>query len=53
MSRGVIALRPEELVFTAIALTVEHHVGTIPVVTPAPRAPRSWASSPDGMPPAR
>jgi len=37
MSRGVIVLRPEERVFTAIALMVEHHVVTIPVVTPTPK----------------
>ena len=40
MSRGVIVLRPEERVFTAIALMVEHHVVTIPVVTPTPAGPR-------------
>jgi tRNA nucleotidyltransferase (CCA-adding enzyme) len=40
MSRGVIVLRPEERVFTAIALMVEHHVTTIPVVTPTPAGPR-------------
>ncbi len=34
MSRGVITVRPEDRVFTAIALMVEHHVVTIPVVTP-------------------
>jgi len=40
MSRGVIVLRPEERVFTAIALMVEHRVITIPVVTPTPRGPQ-------------
>jgi CBS domain-containing protein len=37
MSRGVITVRPEDRVFTAIALMVEHHVVTIPVVTPTGR----------------
>jgi len=37
MSRGVIVVHPEERVFTAIALMVEHHVVTIPVVTPTPK----------------
>jgi CBS domain-containing protein len=40
MSRGVIVLRPEERVFTAIALMVEHRVVTIPVVTPTPKGPQ-------------
>jgi CBS domain-containing protein len=40
MSPGVIVLRPEERVFTAIALMVEHHVVTIPVVTPTARGPQ-------------
>jgi CBS domain-containing protein len=40
MSRGVIVVRPEERVFTAIALMVEHHVVTIPVVTPTPKGPQ-------------
>lgn len=40
MSRGVIVLRPEERVFTAITLMVEHHVVTIPVVTPTPKGPQ-------------
>jgi len=40
MSRGVIVLRPEERVFTAIALMVEHRVITIPVVTPTPGGPQ-------------
>lgn len=40
MSRGVIVLRPEERVFTAIALMVEHRVITIPVVTPTAKGPR-------------
>jgi CBS domain-containing protein len=40
MSRGVIVLRPEERVFTAIALVVEHHVIRMPVVTPPPRGPQ-------------
>lgn len=40
MSPGVIVLRPEERVFTAIALMVEHHVATIPVVTPTPKGPQ-------------
>jgi CBS domain-containing protein len=40
MSRGVIVLRPEERVFTAIALMVEHHVITIPVVTPTSKGPQ-------------
>lgn len=39
MSRGVIVVRPEERVFTAIALMVEHHVVTIPVVIPTSRGP--------------
>jgi tRNA nucleotidyltransferase (CCA-adding enzyme) len=40
MSPGVIVLRPEERVFTAIALMVEHHVVTLPVVTPTARGPQ-------------
>ena len=40
MSRGAIVLRPEERVFTAIALMVEHHVVTIPVVTPTSKGPQ-------------
>lgn len=40
MSRGVITVRPEDRVFTAIALMVEHHVVTIPVVTPTGRGPQ-------------
>lgn len=39
MSRGVIVLRPDERVFTAIALMVEHRVVTIPVVTPTAKGP--------------
>jgi len=39
MSRGVIVLRPDERVFTAIALMVEHRVVTIPVVTPSAKGP--------------
>jgi CBS-domain-containing membrane protein len=39
MSRGVITLRPDDRVFTAIALMVDHHVVTIPVVTPTTRGP--------------
>jgi CBS-domain-containing membrane protein len=37
MSRGVITVRPEDRVFTAIVLMVDHHVVTIPVVAPAAR----------------
>ncbi|MBI4637734.1 MAG: CBS domain-containing protein [Candidatus Rokubacteria bacterium] len=33
MSRGVVALRPVEPAIKAIALMVEHHIRTIPVVT--------------------
>lgn len=40
MSRGVIVVRPEERVFSAIALMVEHRVVTIPVVTPTPKGPQ-------------
>jgi tRNA nucleotidyltransferase (CCA-adding enzyme) len=40
MSRGVITLRPEERVLTAIALMVEHRVITIPVVTGSAKGPR-------------
>jgi tRNA nucleotidyltransferase (CCA-adding enzyme) len=40
MSRGVITVRPEDRVFTAIALMVDHHVVTIPVVTPTARGPQ-------------
>jgi CBS domain-containing protein len=40
MSRGVIVLRPEERVFTAIALMVEHRVVTIPVVTATAKGPQ-------------
>jgi CBS domain-containing protein len=40
MSRGVITLRPDDRVFTAIALMVDHHVVTIPVVTPTTRGPQ-------------
>lgn len=39
MSRGVIVLHPEDRVFTAIALMVEHRVITIPIVTPTPKGP--------------
>jgi tRNA nucleotidyltransferase (CCA-adding enzyme) len=39
MSRGVITVRPEDRVFTAIALMVDHHVVTIPVVTPTATGP--------------
>ena len=40
MSRGVIVARPEERVVAAIALMVEHHVITIPVVTATPKGPQ-------------
>jgi CBS domain-containing protein len=40
MSRGVIVARPEEPVLRVIALMVEHHVITVPVVTPTPRGPQ-------------
>jgi CBS domain-containing protein len=40
MSRGVIVLRAEDRVSTAIALMVEHHVTTIPIVTPTLAGPR-------------
>lgn len=40
MSRGVIVVHPEERVFAAIALMVEHRVVTIPVVTPTPKGPQ-------------
>jgi tRNA nucleotidyltransferase (CCA-adding enzyme) len=40
MSRGVIAVRPEDRVFTAIALMVDHDVVTIPVVTPTAKGPQ-------------
>ncbi|MBI1734326.1 MAG: CBS domain-containing protein [Candidatus Rokubacteria bacterium] len=40
MSHGVIVVRPDERVFTAIALMVEHRVVTIPVVTPTAKGPR-------------
>ena len=40
MSRGVITAGPEDRVFSVIALMVEHHVVTIPVVTPTGRGPR-------------
>jgi CBS domain-containing protein len=40
MSRGMIVLRPEERVFTAIALMVEHHVITTPVVSPTHGGPQ-------------
>jgi CBS domain-containing protein len=40
MSRGVIVLRPDERVFTAIVLMVEHRVVTIPVVVPTPKGPQ-------------
>jgi CBS-domain-containing membrane protein len=40
MSRGVITVRPEDRVVTAIALMVDHHVVTIPVVTPTAKGPR-------------
>jgi len=40
MSRGVITVRPDDRVFTAIALMVDRHVVTIPVVTPTPKGPQ-------------
>ena len=40
MSRGVVVLRPDERVFTALALMVEHHIVTIPVVTPTAKGPQ-------------
>jgi CBS-domain-containing membrane protein len=40
MSRGVIAVHPEDRVFSAIALMVDHDVVTIPVVTPTAKGPQ-------------
>ena len=40
MSRGVITVRPDDRVFTAIALMVDHHVMTIPVVTSTATGPQ-------------
>ena len=40
MSRGVITVRPDDRVFTAIALMADHHVVTIPVVTPTTKGPQ-------------
>jgi CBS domain-containing protein len=36
----VITVRPDDRVFTAIALMVDHHVVTIPVVTPSTTGPQ-------------
>jgi tRNA nucleotidyltransferase (CCA-adding enzyme) len=47
MSHGVITVRPDDRVFTAIALMVDCHVVTIPVVTPTAKGPRV------GTPPGR
>ncbi len=40
MSRGVITVGPEDRVFNAIALMVDHDVVTIPVVTPTAKGPQ-------------
>ncbi len=40
MSRGVITVRPEDRVFTVIALMVDHRVVTVPVVTPTAQGPQ-------------
>jgi len=40
MSRGVITVRPEDRVFTAIALMIDHRVVTVPVISPTPKGPQ-------------
>ena len=40
MSRGVITVGPEDRVFSAIALMIDHHVVTVPVVTPTAKGPQ-------------
>jgi CBS domain-containing protein len=39
MSRGVITVYPEDRMFTAIALMIDHDVVTVPVVTPTAKGP--------------